>query len=69
MFDEDEAFRLIGHIKNLEHNIKVKKSHNLKELLEEKFNELIEYCSKYHKNYKYILQEYDRINSYAYEAI
>lgn len=68
-FDEKRVFKMISNIKILQQNINVMKSHNLVNILNEKFNELIEYCSKYHKNYKYILQEYDRINSYAYEAI
>lgn len=65
MFNENEAF----NIKILQNNIRVKQSHNLVDLLEEKLNELIEYCSKYHKNYKYIMQEYDRINNYAYQVV
>lgn len=69
MFDENQAFKMVEHIKTLQENIKVKRSHNLVDLLDEKFNELIEYCKKYHKDHKFYIQEYDRLNNYAYQAI
>jgi len=68
-FDEEHAFDLIKHIKLLENNIKIKKSYNLVDIMEGKLNDLKEYCLKYHKNYKILLQEYDRINNYSYNAI
>ena len=68
-FDVEHAFELVKHIKNLENNIKIKKSHNLVDIMEGKLKELIEYCSKYKKNHQHYLQEYDRINSYAVQAI
>ena len=68
-FDVEHAFELVRHIKNLENNIKIKKSHNLVDIMEGKLKELIEYCSKYKKNHQHYLQEYDRINSYAVQAI
>jgi len=68
-FDEEHAFSLAKHIKSLQDNIRIKKSHNLIDILNQKMNELIEYCSKYKKDYKYILQEYNRINNYSYNAI
>ena len=68
-FDEEHAFDLIKHIKNLENNIKIKKSNNLVDIMEDKLNDLKEYCSKYKKNHQHYLQEYDRINSYSYNAM
>ena len=68
-FDVEHAFELVRHIKNLENNIKIKKSHNLVDIMEGKLKELIEYCSKYKKNHQHYLQEYDRINNYAVQAI
>jgi len=68
-FDVEHAFELVKHIKNLENNIKIKKSHNLVDIMEGKLKELIEYCSKYKKNHQHYLQEYDRINNYAVQAI
>jgi len=68
-FDEEHAFDLIKHIKNLENNIKIKKSNNLVDIMEDKLNDLKEYCSKYKKNHQHYLQEYDRINSYAVQVI
>lgn len=69
MFEEDKAFRMVEHIKTLEQNIRVKKSHNLTDLLTEKYNELKEYCAKYRKDYNFILKEYDRVFNYSYQAI
>ena len=43
-FDVEHAFELVKHIKNLENNIKIKKSHNLVDIMEGKLKELIEYC-------------------------
>ena len=68
-FDEEHAFDLIKHIKLLEQNVRIKKSHNLIDILNQKMDDLKEYCSKYHKNYKILLQEYDRINNYSYNAV
>jgi len=68
-FDEEHAFDLIKHIKLLENNIKIKKSHNLIDILNQKMDDLKEYCLKYHKNHKILLQEYDRINNYGYNAV
>jgi len=68
-FDVEHAFELVRHIKNLEQNIKIKKSHNLVDIMEDKLNDLKEYCSKYKKNYQHYLQEYDRINNYGIQAI
>jgi len=68
-FDEEKIFKLISHIRSLENNIKIKKSHNLIDILNQKMDDLKEYCSKYHKNHKIILQEYDRINNYGYNAV
>jgi len=69
MFDENKVFSLISHIRSLEQNIRIKKSHNLIDILNQKMDDLKEYCSKYHKNHKIILQEYDRINNYGYNAV
>jgi len=68
-FDEEHAFSLIQHIRSLEQNLKHKKAHNLKDILQEKFNELISYCDKYKKDYKYVIQEFNRINNYAYKVV
>jgi len=68
-FDVEHAFELVKHIKLLENNIKIKKSHNLVDIMEDKLNDLKEYCSKYKKNHQHYLQEYDRINNYAVQAI
>jgi len=68
-FDEEKIFKLISHIRSLENNIKIKKSHNLIDILNQKMDDLKEYCSKYHKNHKILLQEYDRINNYGYNAV
>jgi len=68
-FDEEHAFDLIKHIKLLENNIKIKKSHNLIDIMEGKLNDLKEYCLKYHKNHNVLMQEYDRINNYGYNAV
>jgi len=69
MFDENKAFRMVEHIRSLEQNVKIKKSHNLIDILNQKMDDLKEYCLKYHKNYKILLQEYDRINNYSYNAM
>lgn len=69
MFDEGKAFSMIEHIKSLQQNIKVKKSNNLVDILDDKVAELIEYCNKYRKNHRVIINEYNRINNYAYEAM
>ncbi len=69
IFDESEAFKLVNHIKSLQLNVKVKQSKDLIDILDEKLNELIDYCSKYHKNYQYIMKEYDRVNNFTCEAI
>jgi len=68
-FDEEHAFKLIESIKHLENNIINKKANNLKDILQQKFNELINYCNKYKKDYKYVIQEYNRINNYTYQVI
>jgi len=68
-FNEEHAFKLIEHIRSLEQNIKLKKAHNLKDILQQKFNELINYCDKYKKDYKYVIQEFNRINNYAYKVV
>jgi len=68
-FDVEHAFSLAKHIKSLQDNIRIKKSHNLIDILNQKTNELIEYCSKYKKDHKYILQEFNRINNYAYQVV
>ena len=68
-FDEEKIFKLISHIRSLENNVKIKKSHNLIALLNEKMSELINYCKKHKRDYKYVLNEYDRINNYGYNAV
>ena len=68
-FDEEKIFKLISHIRSLEQNIKIKKSHNLIDILNQKMDDLKKYCDKYRKNHKILLQEYDRINNYGYNAV
>jgi hypothetical protein len=69
MFDEHKAFKIVSHIQKLQQNIKIKKSNNLIDILDNKVEQLIEYCSKYHKNHKVVIAEYNRLNNYACEAI
>lgn len=68
-FNTDKAFELAKQIKSLEHNIKVKQSKDLITLMNEKMFELINYCNKYRVDHKFIMQEYDRVYSFGYQAI
>jgi hypothetical protein len=68
-FNSDRAFELAKQIKSLERNIKVKQSRDLVTIMNEKLCELIDYCSKYRVDHKFIMKEYDRLNNYAYQVI
>jgi len=67
-FDEDRTFKLIEHIRLLQ-TMNNKKSPSFIEIINQKMNELIEYCSKHGKNLKMVMQEYDRINGYVNQAM
>jgi len=62
-FDPGKAFLMIDSIKTLQQNISVKQSKDLLGILDEKFNEFMKYCDKYHKNYKNVMSEYERLCS------
>jgi mRNA interferase MazF len=64
IYNEEIAFKLIDQINALKQNENINKK--LVELLDEKIDELINYCSKYNKNYKAVIEEYNIINNYSF---
>lgn len=68
-FDESYANKLISQIKTLEQNIKIKKSKDLINLLNEKVEEFIIYCSKYRKNHLFVMQNYQSKYNILQKAI
>ena len=63
MFDEGYAFTLAERIKILQRNITIKKSKDLISILNDKIQELANYCSKYSKDYSFVMKEYERLCS------
>jgi len=61
MFDEGYAFTLAERIKILQRNITIKKSKDLISILNDKIQELANYCSKYSKDYSFVMKEYERL--------
>lgn len=61
-FDENKAFKMIEHIEILK-NIN-NKTDNLIDMISNKMDEFINYCSKYYRNYKVVMDEYQRLNKY-----
>jgi len=67
-FDEDKIFKLIEHIRFLQ-AMNNKKSSTFIEIINQKMNELIEYCGKHGKNLKMVMQEYERVNGYVSQVV
>lgn len=65
MYNSDHSSRLIKQIKTIEKNIQTKQSKDLLSVLNDKWDELTIYCSKYHKNSEVIVDEWERLDSYA----
>jgi len=59
MFDEGKAFKMVEHIKTLQ--IKSRQERDLVEILNEKVESFIRYCSRHQKDYKYVISEYNRL--------
>lgn len=65
MYNFEYSDELVRQIKLLQQNIKVKQSRDLLDVLDDKFDQLIDYCKKYHKNYNLVIADYERRNLYA----
>lgn len=59
-FNDDIAFKFIEQIKVLEQNTRTKKSKGLINIFNDKVNAFTNYCKKYNKSIKGVVEEYER---------
>jgi len=67
MFEEGRVFEMVEHIRTLQSMNK--RTPNIIKIIDQKFNELKDYCSMHGKNLKLVMQEYDRINGYVSQVV
>lgn len=65
LFNDEIAFKLVEQIKALEQNKKIKQSKGLLDILDDKIQDLIIYCKKYHRNINTVISDYEKDQSYA----
>jgi mRNA interferase MazF len=63
-FNDDIAFELVEHIKELRKNIEVKKSRSLVGVLDRKIDDLVTYCRKYNRSIDRVINEYEMSENY-----
>jgi len=65
IYDEEMAFKFIEQI-NLLKKQNIIKDKKFDAIIDERIEALKSYCSKYHKNYRAVIEEYNMLNNYSF---
>jgi mRNA interferase MazF len=65
MFNQDHAFELVEQIETLRNTKKINQSRSLVGILNDKINELIDYCKTYNKSVYDVMSDYEEGENFA----